>query len=740
MLNHSLTQVLDMMPHLPPSRSRSRSSRAALDLVGDIGKTLFGTARVKDVKLVARHVAALENKTAAFSATMAHFTDDLTSFIKVSETRFHTLKSTIQLNHQVVAQLANKLNRAQRSIEESSRMTTVMLQLFVNELYHTINLQAGLTDFMEGLHDLMRHKLSRHIIPHSDLIAIIHHINRKLLARDTQLAVMPMDTVNMYNFLPFVWTYRPSGLFITIKFPLITSSLSKFDIYKVLTFPVPINDTSNHATLLSNVPPYLGFSQDNKYFIHPTRDMLNGPILDAQTVNLPLHSLTNPSCLTSIFFDDAERIKSLCDFRVSLHYIKPAIQHLHHGNYLILNVSRIYQKCPSGRQHLPGCKFCIYTLPCFCDLATTDIYFPPRLTHCSGSNTSATHAHSVNLAMLLHIFELDEIKHISADTKFPKQPLVETPPMKLFQHNFSRLIAQDKADDLSLQRIASAMKNDKTIFQSLSDPILDSLDDMIDDSSIWSWTTILTLLNTVISVLLVLGGCYLYYRFRLLATAFAVLQTAAPTSAQNIFQPNDQAVLPLFPSTLPPPTIPPIYISIHDSTLLYALISFACALFCFTAYKFLQNSTPHAIISAEISSGKSCIFIPLLTTPYCPKFFHAQLQDNFSNIQVLGWFRPKFSWNNGSLRLTNLLDKSELSVPQQVSITIFQAVKLRIMLRKTIFCYLIAEHGFHAFHMKLCPPECIDCLAPVPANAPEAPAHTMQPSPSDPSLSISART
>ena len=41
-------------------------------------------------------------------------------------------------------------------------------------------------------------------------------------------------------------------------------------------------------------------------------------ILDAQTADLPLYQLLNPSCITGIFFDDKQTVKDLCDFKVTL--------------------------------------------------------------------------------------------------------------------------------------------------------------------------------------------------------------------------------------------------------------------------------------------------------------------------------------------------------------------------------------------------------------------------------------
>ena len=725
-LNDSLTNLMVMMPKSPKARSQSKSKRAPLSFIGDIGKSLFGTARVKDVKLLARHIEALETKAGTTLTKLAQFTEDMSSFISISDKRYDNLKTAVMENRGVTFKLSQEVNDLDKSLRQRNQLADTMMVLFIEELYHSINLQTGFSDFLDGIHDLMRHKLSPHIVPHQDLLRIIQNINSKLQAQDIPLEVLPMATPDMYNFYPFFWTYRNSGLYVTIKFPLVLSSMGTFDIYRIISFPVPMNnDSSNHATVLSNVPELLGFSHSNKYYGFPTRNMISGPILDAQTANLPLHPFLHQSCITGIFFDEKQTIKDLCDFRVTLNSIKPAVIHLHHGQYLVLNVTKMYQKCPSGLKRVSGCPFCVYSVPCFCDLATDEVYYPPRLTHCVKSNGSVPLEHSLNLAVLLHIFELDEIKHITAESKFAEQPLVPTPPLKLFKHNFSELIAQDKQDDLSLKRIADNLRQDKVVFQTLADPILDDLNDLDDDTSLLSWNSILTIANAAVLILIILGGCYLYYKVRILTATIAVLKQIPPASTQDLIGPNVKGMN-IFSTTPAIQTPLPIYITIHDDTLMYVLIAFACALLCFIIYKLLTNKSSLASICVEISSGKSCILIPMITIPYCPKFFHVQIRDNFSDIKVDGYLQPTFSWHNGSLKITNLIDQSELNVPNQMSISIIQAIKLRILLRKTIYCYLVATHGCHAFHLKLCSMDCTDCSMPAPTNVTESPAINVQ--------------
>ena len=311
----------------------------------------------------------------------------MSSFISISDKRYDNLKTTVMENRGVTFKLSQEVNDLDKSLRQRNQLADTMMVLFIEELYHSINLQTGFSNFLDGIHDLMRHKLSPHIVPHQDLLRIIQNINSKFETQDIPLEVLPMATPDMYNFHPFFWTYRNSSLYVTIKFPLVLSSMGTFDIYRIISFPVPMNnDSSNHATVLSNVPELLGFSHNNKYYGFPTRDMISGPILDAQTANLPLHPFLHHSCITGIFFDEKQTIKDLCDFRVTLNSIKPAVIHLHHGQYLVLNVMKMYQKCPSSLNRVSGCPFCVYSVPCFCDLATDEVYYPPRLTHCVKSN------------------------------------------------------------------------------------------------------------------------------------------------------------------------------------------------------------------------------------------------------------------------------------------------------------------------------------------------------------------
>ena len=96
--------------------------------------------------------------------------------------------------------------------------------------------------------------------------------------------------------------------------------------------------------------------------------------------------------------------------------------------------------CPTDQHRVSGCKFCIHEVTCLYGVATEEIYFPRRLAHCSNKDDITTTIHQINLAMLLHFYD---ISHIHGDFLFPASPIVPTPDITLFDHNFTRIIADD---------------------------------------------------------------------------------------------------------------------------------------------------------------------------------------------------------------------------------------------------------------------------------------------------------
>ena len=96
------------------------------------------------------------------------------------------------------------------------------------------------------------------------------------------------------------------------------------------------------------------------------------------------------------------------------------------------------------------------------------------------TNSTISYLHPVNLALLQHFFN-DSVGSITDDTLYSQPVMVKIPHFHIYSHNFQKIIAKDQKDQLSLQRLVQSVKNKQTIFQTLTESLLDGQIRIIDD-------------------------------------------------------------------------------------------------------------------------------------------------------------------------------------------------------------------------------------------------------------------
>lgn len=102
------------------------------------------------------------------------------------------------------------------------------------------NLRASLSDLAEG-------KLSPWIITPNVLNNTITEIQTMLDQDNLGYKIVTADPAYYYKFAKFTMMRNNSVLYLSVKFPLASYERS-FSAYKVLSFPVPINNSQNHAS------------------------------------------------------------------------------------------------------------------------------------------------------------------------------------------------------------------------------------------------------------------------------------------------------------------------------------------------------------------------------------------------------------------------------------------------------------------------------------------------------------
>ena len=192
-------------------------------------------------------------------------------------------------------------------------------------------------------------------------------------------------------------------------------------------------------------------------------------------------------------------------------------------------------------------------------------------------------------------------------------------------------------------------------------------------------------------------------------------------------KPNGIYILP----TAPMPTEKLItYLPTYDKTILYVMITLVSINLMILLYKFLTRKLQHSTIALELSTGHRCITHPLINVPLCPKMYHYLARENFSHMKVEGWIRPMLLWERGQITIVNFLDHSELQILQKTFVSVWQGIKLRRILKQLVYCYVIAQHGFH---VKVCPMTCTTC-EPVSMNVATAPTDQIEQIPLYPRL------
>ena len=87
-----------LIPKIQVRSTKGRQTRALLSFVGSLSKSLFGTATMDDVNILASHINALVRKTNAMSNALVQHGSHLSSFMMLAHQRMTNLKNGIKNN------------------------------------------------------------------------------------------------------------------------------------------------------------------------------------------------------------------------------------------------------------------------------------------------------------------------------------------------------------------------------------------------------------------------------------------------------------------------------------------------------------------------------------------------------------------------------------------------------------------------------------------------------------------
>ena len=705
-VNSTVHQIHILLPqaHVPPpttfigSSRSSRRKRGLFDFIGQISKSLFGTATSDDIATLQRHMQTLNNNNVKIAKAMAVQEKHLSSFISAVDERFNNIMDAVQKNHQDTVALNDLLFSSMDAMEHEF---VLLEQLILKPTNASSQLDIALEHIKLSIHELVKGKLSPFLINPHALKSALNQIQTIIDKKFPQFNIIHKDPLYYFTFGDFLYTRVHSTLYLTLKVP-ISPFKQPLLLYHVYSFPVPVNSSTSHATQLLNIPKYFAHTQDNQHFTAVTPHQLSrcsGTSVKFCSFHLVLSTTASPTCMSALFYNQKELVHKLCDFRFLQNEIKPSIIELSPSNTLMYQTPMIALDCPSGQKIIKGCPFCIMKIPCMCSLTSGDLFLPPRIASCNNNSDSIQILHPVNLALIQEFFDPKFHSSIFGDTAFQQYLDLKVPHFKIFNHSFSKYLAVDQKQHLSLKKMAKLAKKDETVFQSLAESMIDGQIDFGVDSFPDTSGTIAIVASALASVCMIYC-IWSFFKIRKLTTIITLTHLTNPSKAFPTPHPN----LALLYTNSPDqeeqvPVLEHIYTTFTTPWPYVTLSVLTTLLICYSAHRLWSKfkRTHKTTIHLELTTGTDCMLVPITTLPLCPDNWHIQPPQHIDNIIL----RRTCYGSNLTLDIPEFIIQNKhtnktLNVPTTFHLSPIKAYRLRSLLKQPYTAYFLLSH--HQFY------------------------------------------
>ncbi|XP_069116722.1 LOW QUALITY PROTEIN: uncharacterized protein [Argopecten irradians] len=698
-VNSTVKEIHRLIPHsyFPNTLSSGRSKRGLLDFIGQISKSLFGTATSDDVEDLKRHMQVLNNNNVKLAKAMASQSHQLTSFISVVNERLDNIVEAVKSNHDQTVTLSEQFTASLDGIEHE---LVLLDNLMLTQINATSTLDKHLEHAKLAIHDLAKGKLSPFLLSPKIMKSTLKQVQNIMSSKYKGFSIIHNEPLYYYHYANFVYARHNSMLYLLMKIP-ISSFIHPLLVYKVYSAPVPVNSTSSHATQLLDTPDYFVHTSDNQHFSTLSHQQLQdctGTDILYCKFHLALSSVATSSCISAIFYNHKESVKARCDFRFLPNVLSPTITELAPSTLLMYHIPMLALDCPNGQKIIKGCSFCVVRIPCLCTVTAGNLFVPPRLGKCKNDTNDISVIHPVNLALLQEFFPSSQHSSIFGDTAYPDFVHVKIPNLNIYNHSFSEKLATDQKYHLSLKKIVETTKRGETVFKSLAESMLEG--QIPFTSGTWPDTSgVIALVGTATSGIAIILIFFLYSKLRKVSAMMLLVQKAHTVQAFTVsphvpsfhFQgvPNPTTSYTLTENVYNTLMTPWPYVTLSLLTTVFILTSIYCI-----RRKFHNNHKTAVFL--ELTTGTACELIRIASLPLCPDNWTISPPIDINNIQVFGRVFPVLSvWSEFSIINNN--SKHRIYPTNKVRLSPTQAHAIRKILRQPYAAYtLVCHHGY--FH------------------------------------------
>ena len=675
-IKDTVNNIKLLIPEHRNNQTRSRSHRSVLPVIGDISSSVFGTATERDVKHLRKHLINMYQQNQRMSKTFQQQENNLASYMTAVDDRISNAMHGIEENHKLFHNITEEM---QITLESTMHVWSKLSDVTLQYIKNTQQLELRMQQIAVGVQEIINGKLSPFLIPVSTINETLNHLKDLLNTKYPEFHIVNTNMNYYYETLTVNTVRSGNTIFITISIP-ISSSHNIFKLYQVLSFPVPLNHTTKHATQLSETSPYIAVSSNS--FIemsHFSYSQCTGTNFKHCSLLLGQQSISHLTCISAIFFQYTTDVKSLCNFEFIHSGVKEFILELEPSKVLMSAVNNVSISCANlPNQIQSGCNFCVLNIPCHCSLQAGSFHLPSRINNChSNSNQQITKLYPVNLALLQSFFDDKQINAILGDTLYSKRLNATVPNFKLYEHEFSNTLTKDHKLRLDLKQMAHYAKNNASIYQSIIDPIFAG--DWQPQEKSLSDKYLFDIILIAIVILSVLSSTLAIYRTHKLLIVVRTL-----TNIKAYAMELEPPVLTWKGETTHEPTTTPSVNDSNDNLFVTWLAILTVVVICKIVHKLIKRcrNKGHTKISIQVSNGVNCLTIPVLSLYLCSDSLMVHKDHILLNIRKTKCIPVLcISWNQ--TKVINKLNGSAIKLPTSISINPYQCIQIHNMLQQT---------------------------------------------------------
>ena len=523
-IDTNIINTMKNIMHFLSDPINTRPKRAILAFLGELFKSVFGLATVRDMDSIINVINHLDAKIGTLADTNVETARGLH---KVNQRHQEFLDVYIKEQDAIQEALLN----ITYSIDSwSDDFTTTLSSLHVEHdrkaaqtavisaqtvvLLTRLAYQQGLAKIENSLRLLSTGILAPDMIRPTDLADKLNALNTQLKINNPGSEVTIIDTAYYYSQPVALYTYSRTHLYIHINI-IISATDSAFNLYQIISTDVPINTentTSIGSTKLHTENTFLAVNEAETLYLEMTNsDLLTctGQILKVCSRTIPRIRSDRPTCLIAAFTNSQAEIARLCTFQI--HPLKPITTRaiaIDKDKYLITTNQEYYHVICQSKTPITkrASAYSVVGVPCNCHLQFDGLYLPNTNIPCNKSTSTHFLMHAANIPVIMALSHNTSITPSSLHIEPIHMSHLHTQAIvKAIAHMHD--LPQDVTMDLTpftTKILSDAEAADITLHTPLqTTTVQDNIHKFFADST-WNYIIpILSIINAVITVVLI---------------------------------------------------------------------------------------------------------------------------------------------------------------------------------------------------------------------------------------------